>query len=413
MVPTPPIRATPPAPVALITYSTKPRGGVSHTLALGEALHASGYPVLIVGLGDPAQGFFRPVAAPTLIVPAPAPPPDGGLEAKVDANIDALEAALGDVAARYPVLHTQDCISARAAARVRDAALTTAAARPTVVRTVHHVDDFDTEKLMDCQRQAILEPDLVLVVSRLWQQILAADYGVRAELAGNGVTVERFATVDPGLVRRLRQEVAPAGPLILSVGGIEPRKGTDTLVRALARLRPAAPPGARSRAQPPVLAVIGGHSFQDHRWYRDQVLAELPALGLTAGPGPGHDVIELGTVPDEEIPAWYQAADVLAFPSTKEGFGLAPLEAMAAGTPAIVSDLPVFAEWLQPGRDALQVPVGDDVALAAALDRVLTNENLAARLRAAGHRLATQHSWAAEAQRHQRLYELFATPARH
>jgi glycosyltransferase-like protein len=394
-----------PAPVALITYSTKPRGGVSHTLALGEALHAHGYPVLIVGLGGPAQGFFRPVAAPTLIVPAPAPPPDGGLEAKVDANIDALEAALGDVAARYPILHAQDCISARAAARVRDA---TTAARPTVVRTVHHVDDFDTEKLMDCQRQAILEPDHVLVVSRVWQRILAGDYGVQAELAGNGVTVERFATADPGLVRRLRQQVAPAGPLILSVGGIEPRKGTDTLVRALARLRRAAAPQG---AQPPVLAVIGGHSFQDHRWYRDQVLAELPALGLTAGPG--HDVVELGTIPDEEIPAWYQAADVLAFPSTKEGFGLAPLEAMAAGTPAIVSDLPVFAEWLQPGRDALQVPVGDDVALAAALDRVLTNENLAARLRAAGQRLARQHTWAAEAGRHQGLYELFTTTVRH
>jgi glycosyltransferase involved in cell wall biosynthesis len=73
----------------------------------------------------------------------------------------------------------------------------------------------------------------------------------------------------------------------------------------------------------------------------------------------------------------------------------------------------VFAEWLQPGRDALQVPVGDDVALAAALDRVLTNEKLAARLRAAGQRLARQHSWAAEAERHQRLYERFHAPAPH
>ncbi|HEY2521571.1 MAG TPA: MSMEG_0565 family glycosyltransferase [Streptosporangiaceae bacterium] len=397
---------TPAAPVALITYSTKPRGGVSHTLALGEALHASGYPVLIVGLGDPAQGFFRPVAAPILIVPAPAPPPGGGLEAKVDANIDALAAALGEVAARYPVLHAQDCISARAAARVRDAS---AGLRPIVVRTVHHVDDFDTEKLMDCQRQAILEPDHVLVVSRMWQRILAGEYGVQAELAGNGVATQRFAAVDPGLVRRLRERVAPAGPLVLSVGGIEPRKGTGTLVRALARLRQATPPATA----PPVLAVIGGHSFQDHRWYRDQVLAELPSLGLSAGPGPGRDVIELGTVPDEEIPAWYRAADVLAFPSVKEGFGLAPLEAMAAGTPVIVSDLPVFAEWLQPGRDALQIPVGDDVALAAALDRVLTNENLAARLRTAGQRLARQHGWAAEAERHQRLYERFHAPAPH
>jgi glycosyltransferase-like protein len=383
------------APVALITYSTKPRGGVSHTLALGEALHARRHPVLIVGLGDPARGFFRPVAAPSLIVPAPAAPPGGGLEAKVDANIDALEAALGDVAGRFPVLHAQDCISARAAARVRDAG-----AGATVVRTVHHVDDFETAKLMDCQRQAILEPDHVLVVSRMWQRILTADYGVQPELVGNGVATERFRAADPVLIGRLRAQTASFGPLILSVGGIEPRKGTDTLVRALARMRRAA---LTAGAPPPVLAVIGGHSFQDHRWYREKVLAELPGLGLAAG----RDVIELGTVPDQEMPAWYRAADVLAFPSVKEGFGLAPLEAMASGTPVVVSDLPVFSEWLRAGRDALSVAVGDDAALADALERVLTEPGLAARLRAAGHVVAVRHGWAAEAERHERLYERF------
>jgi glycosyltransferase-like protein len=383
------------APVALITYSTKPRGGVSHTLALGEALHARRHPVLIVGLGDPARGFFRPVAAPSLIVPAPAAPPGGGLEAKVDANIDALEAALGDVAGRFPVLHAQDCISARAAARVRDAG-----AGATVVRTVHHVDDFETAKLMDCQRQAILEPDHVLVVSRMWQRILTADYGVQPELVGNGVATERFRAADPVLIGRLRAQTASFGPLILSVGGIEPRKGTDTLVRALARMRRAA---LTAGAPPPVLAVIGGHSFQDHRWYREKVLAELPGLGLAAG----RDVIELGTVPDQEMPAWYKAADVLAFPSVKEGFGLAPLEAMASGTPVVVSDLPVFSEWLRAGRDALSVAVGDDAALADALERVLTEPGLAARLRAAGHVVAVRHGWAAEAERHERLYERF------
>ena len=58
-------------PVALLTYSVKPRGGVVHTLHLAEALHAAGYPVRVVALGDPAGGFFRPVRAPVTIVPAP------------------------------------------------------------------------------------------------------------------------------------------------------------------------------------------------------------------------------------------------------------------------------------------------------------------------------------------------------
>ena len=119
--------ATP--PVALVTYSTRPRGGVAHTLALGEAMHALGQDVLIVGLGDPTAGFFRPVQAPTHIVPAPTV--TGDLEHKVAANIDALEVGLAQIVSGHPILHTQDCISARAAARVRDAGVP--ASLPTVM----------------------------------------------------------------------------------------------------------------------------------------------------------------------------------------------------------------------------------------------------------------------------------------
>ncbi len=374
-------------PVALVTYSTKARGGVAHTLALGEALHALGHRVVIVGLGDPDRGFFRPVAAPTHVVPVPEVA--GGLEEKVAVNIDTLEVALRTVAPDWPVLHTQDCISARAAARVRDAGVPT-----TVVRTVHHVDDFDSETLMDCQRQAILEPDVVLVVSRMWQDILAADHGVTAGLVHNGVDVRRYGQASPDLAASLRARVGAADrPLLLSVGGIEPRKGSDTLVAALAAL-------GRDRDPAPVLAVVGGHSFQDHRAYRDRVIASLGPLGLELG----RDVVELGTVPEEEMGAWYAAADVLAFPSVKEGFGLAALEAMAAGLPVVTSDLPVFHEWLVPGRDALTAPVGDVDALAAALGDVLDDEALADRLRAAGRQVAERFSWEASARRHLEVY---------
>ena len=66
-------RAGPTAPVGLVTYSVKPRGGVVHTLALAEALHAVGVPVRVVALGDPAAGFYRPVAgASRLSRPRPA-----------------------------------------------------------------------------------------------------------------------------------------------------------------------------------------------------------------------------------------------------------------------------------------------------------------------------------------------------
>jgi len=369
-------------PTALLTYSVKPRGGVVHTLHLAEALHAAGYPVRVVALGEPAEGFYRPVRAPCTVVPAPPPAPT--LEERVFASVDALARGLAGLAGRYPILHAQDCISARAACLVRDGA-------HTVVRTVHHVDDFTSQALIDCQRQAILEPDTVLVVSEAWRRILREEYGIRATVVHNGVDSGRFQRASRRLAAAVREGAGAAGrPFILTVGGIEPRKGSDTLVRAIALLR----------ARDPVLAVVGGHSFQDYRAFREGVFSLLPGLGLELG----RDVVLPGTVADAELPAWFAAADVFAFPSTKEGWGLVVLEAMSAGLPVVASDLPVFREYLRPRRDALLVPQGDPEALAGALASVLDDPDLAEGLRAAGRAVAARFTWGASAAEHQAIY---------
>ena len=386
----------PPVPVGLVTYSVKPRGGAVHTVHLAEALHESGYPVRVIALGDPEVGFFRSVRAPVTIVPAPPALPT--LEERVFASVAALAEGLGCLAAEYPVLHTQDCISARAACQVRDGVPGPA---PLVLRTVHHVDDFTSPSLIECQRRAILEPDKILVVSEHWRDLLRREYGTAAEVVHNGVDTARFRAVDPGQAAALRRRAGAAQrPLILSVGGIEPRKGSETLVRALAALKQA---GRR-----PVLAVVGGHSFQDYRVYRDRVLASLPGLGLHLD----DDVVLLGTVPDAELPAWYAAADVLAFPSTKEGWGLAVLEAMSAGLPVVTSDLPVFREYLEPGRDALLVPVDDPPALAAAVAAVLDDAGLADELSSAALAQAERFSWARSAAEHRAIYVALTDPRR-
>ena len=137
--------------IALTTYSVKPRGGVVHTIELAEALTAQGADVTIVAMGDPNVGFYRTVDTPVHIVAAPEF--GDSLEERVFRWIEAMTDGLTALSDRFDIVHCQDCISARAAARVRDAG-----APFCVIRTVHHVDDFTTQALIDCQRKAILEP---------------------------------------------------------------------------------------------------------------------------------------------------------------------------------------------------------------------------------------------------------------
>ena len=386
----PATRAT--ARVALVTYSTKPRGGVVHTLHLAEALRRMGQPVHIYALGDPAQGLYRSASVPTTIVPAP--PPAGTLEERVFRNVDALAQALArEVPNRYNLVHVQDCISARAATRVRDSGVPI-----TVLRTVHHVDDFTTPALVDCQRRSILEPDRVLVVSQHWRRLLEREYGVRATVVTNGVDADRFAR-DGTSRETFRAHVRAADRfLFLSVGGIEPRKGSLELIEAMAILQ------HRHRGAPPVLAVIGGQSFQDYSGYRDAVLGRAAELHVEVG----RDLVLLGTVPDSEMPAWYHAADAFVFPSVKEGWGLAVLEALAAGLPVIATDIPVFREFLTPGVDALLVNPGDAGALAGAMERTLTDGRLRGLLAAAGPETARRFTWDACADQHIRIYQELA-----
>ena len=98
---------------------------------------------------------------------------------------------------------------------------------------------------------------------------------------------------------------------------------------------------------------------------------------------------------------------VFALPSTKEGFGLAVLEALAADLPAVVSDLEVFRGFLGDGASALLAPAGDPDALAAALVRVARDPALAERLRAGGREVVERHTWARVAAAHETAYREF------
>ena len=350
------------ARVAIATYSVRPRGGAVHSVELAEALAAEGVDVTLIALGDPAEGFFRPTTVPVHIVEAPLRA--GTLTERVFSHIDALEAGFAaGLADRFDIVHTQDCISARAAARVRDRG-----AGFVLFRTVHHIDDFTTPALIECQDAAITEPDRVLVVSEPWRRRLLDDYGVAAAVVTNGVRVERFAAAGRSADWRadLRSRIS-AGErhVYLTVGGIEPRKGSRYLVEALGLLKAGA-------GRPSMLAVVGGHSFQDYQDYRDDVLGSLGSHGLRLG----DDVVLVGTVPDAELPGWFGAADSFVFPSISEGWGLVVLEALAAGLPVVASDIEVFGEFLTHDVDAVLTESANPASLAAGMARVRDDPEL-------------------------------------
>lgn len=372
-------------PVAIVTYSTKPRGGVVHAVHLAEALHRRGLPCHLFALGDPAEGFFRPVDAPWTIFPAA--PAGGTLEERVFAAIERLTAGLATVLGDYGLVHSQDCIAAGSVERAR-------AGREGVVhiRTVHHVDDFTTQALVECQNRSIRLPDTVLVVSHVWRHTLADEYGIDAAVVHNGVDVQRFAWRPP--VDGVPGDRLPPGRFpLLTVGGLEPRKGSLELIEALAQVRDTAD-------TPPVLVVVGGHSFQDHRPYRDRVLARAAALGLEEGT----DFVVLGTIPDRELTSWFHAARAFVFPSVKEGWGLAVLEALAAGLPVVATDIPVFREYLTHDESALLVPPAEAGPLAEAIRLVIEDPDLRERLRRAGPPVAARYTWDASAREHEAVY---------
>jgi glycosyltransferase-like protein len=358
-------------------------------------LYALGIPVHLFALGDPAEGFFRPVAVPHTVLQAPARA--ATLEDRVFAAADALEAGLRPLCAGFDVVHAEDCIAATAVLRLRDAGATW-----TVLRTVHHVDDFTTPALVQCQERSIDEPDLRLVVSEHWRQRLLQDHGLDSIVVRNGVDLERFDSADPALARSLRERIGAADRFVfLTVGGIEPRKGSRELFEALAAIRHLEPR--------PLLVIVGGHSFQDYEAYRQGVFDRAAALGLREG----EDFVLPGTVADDELPGWYAAADAFAFPSAKEGFGIVVLEALAAGLPVVTSDLPVFHEYLTPGVHALMVPVGSSFELARAMERLVREPELRSRLTAAGAGVARRFPWSDTAREHARIYrDLIVRPSR-
>lgn len=173
----------------------------------------------------------------------------------------------------------------------------------------------------------------------------------------------------------------PEQPYLVTLATIEPRKGLDVLLDALAR-----------RAAPEVPLLVVGQPG----WGGVDVGRRASDMGLDGR------VRLLGRLPDADLAVVLARAAVLVAPSRAEGFGLPVLEAMAAGVPVVSSDAPALVEV--GGGATVTVPVGDAAALADALAETLRSADFRVRLIEAGRRRAGEFSWAATARRLWALY---------
>ena len=379
----------------MLTYSLRPRGGVVHALEISEALARRGHEIELIALGPPGEGFFRPPAVPSRIVRYE--PIDARFDERIMAKLAAYRDGLAGPlrSGGFDLIHSQDCLSANAALELRDAGVV-----PHVIRTVHHIDDFTSPSLVECQNRSILRPDALLCVSEPWVARLAGEFGLSAELVSNGVDTSRYRPARDTAERSADRAEFDVGDrfTVLTIGGIEPRKGSLALLEGFARLRELAP------EVDPLLIVAGGATLFDYRHEVDRFHARVASIGAQ------NDVRVLGSLPDGDIESLYRAADAFAFPSTKEGFGLAALEALASGLPVVATELEEFATYLEHGRNALLVPVGDGDALGDALACLARSPETRAQLRAGGLSVAAEYTWDRAATRHERVYcELLAS----
>jgi glycosyltransferase involved in cell wall biosynthesis len=189
---------------------------------------------------------------------------------------------------------------------------------------------------------------------------------------------------DESLLASFRLRHSLPKKFILSVGTLEPRKNLVTLLHAYAQFKRQANTNHK-------LVLAGGKG-----WFYQPIFAAVEELGLQG------DVLFPGFVAEDELPLWYNTADVFVYPSLYEGFGLPPLEAMACGKPVAVADSSSLPEVV--GDAALCIDPYQPEEWAAALLRLCQDASLRSDLAARALERAGQFSWTRMARETAQVY---------
>lgn len=177
---------------------------------------------------------------------------------------------------------------------------------------------------------------------------------------------------NPEDLDRIRKKYGIEGPYLLYVGNLQPRKNLKRLIAAFGRLK-------KDRSIRERLVIVGKRT-----WLQSEAFGAIDESLK-------NDILITGYVPEEDLPLLYSAAEVAVYPSIFEGFGFPVLEAMACGTPVITSNTSSLPEVA--GDAAILVDPYSEDAIAAAIQRVLSEPGLRAELKRKGLEQAARFSW--------------------
>jgi glycosyltransferase involved in cell wall biosynthesis len=235
--------------------------------------------------------------------------------------------------------------------------------------------------------EAVDAADVVCTVSQEVSRTLIEHFQTPREklsVIPNGVSSHFRRITDPVLLGATRHKFGLRHPLVLGVGTLEPRKNHIGLIKAFYTAQ-------KKKKGPAMLALAGGKG-----WLYEETLRLVEELKLEK------KVRFLGRVTDLELITLYSLADVFAFPSFIEGFGVPPLEAMACGAPVITSNTSSLPEVV--GDAALLVDPHNTGELSAAIARILENKPLQEELRQKGYERVKQYTWSASARKMLSVY---------
>ncbi len=239
--------------------------------------------------------------------------------------------------------------------------------------------------------QAVRRADGIIAVSQATKRDVMSLLGV-PEQKVTVIHEAASAAFRPMNKEKAKQQIqgnlGVTGDFLLFVSTIEPRKNLPTLLRAFRQLLDSYDSSVK-------LVVAGSRG-----WLFDEVFDLTERLDLT------ENVLFVGRVSNQELVALYNAAEALVLPSLYEGFGLTPLEAMACGTPVVVSNVSSLPEVV--GDAGLTFDPTDAEELTVALSRVLHDSELRTKLQTKGLKRAATFSWEKAARQTLELYHQLA-----